>query len=267
MLRPFTIFLFSFGSLCTQVSHLYAHVSGDAFEKHSTDVVLDNWNPSVFDIHETTGIRMTADNNASKLYITKQDIQKRIMPGGMQIYMYIKAKKREGVFIEFPVQKIPQEIATHLSAKTTGDIQAFREQATGSMSFLKKTVSKNQQYDTALLAINLPNEINISFGWDERSVIFSEYELPFTRLGGKEALVSIPLSVGIKLKSTGITVPLPQPARIETSIISVAANSNQDSRISQDGGSVVSSNSLRSGMPPTKQGISEQTFWLKHEVY
>lgn len=273
MLKQFTILSLTFGLLYATGNRLHANAPGDTLVKHSTDAVLDDWDPSAFDIHEATGIRMAADNDAEKLYlalyIVNPDVQKRMMLSGMQLFVDTKAKKREGTFVEFPVQKTPQEIALHLSTKTQTpeEVQVFREQMTGGMLFLKKTGFKNQQFDTELQAINLPNEINISFGWDERSVMYIEYEIPFTRLGGKEALLNKPLSVGIKLKSAELMSSSSQPIRTETRIVAVPANSNQGGRISQGGGSVVSSSSLRSSMPPTKPGIPEQSFWLKHEVH
>jgi len=262
--------------MCAHSSTLYAHTSlRDTVIKHSTDAILDDWDPSAFDIHEASGIRMAADNDADKLYIamyiTNKDVQKRMMLGGMQLFVDTKAKKKEGTFIEFPIQKTPEEAAVfftgELPEKSPSDAEAFREKMAGSMLFLKKTGFKGQQFDTELQSINMPNEMMVSFGWDERSIMYIEYEIPLTKLGGKESLLHKSLSLGFKLKSIERVAPPNQPVRYETRLIGVPSNNPQGARLNQGGGSIVGSSNLRTSQPSPKPGISEQSFWLKHEVY
>lgn len=276
MSRYFTIVSLSIVLMCFHTRALYAHTPlRDTVIKHSTDAVLDDWDPSAFDIHEASGIRMAADNDADKLYIamyiTNKDVQKRMMLGGMQLFVDTKAKKRESTFVEFPVQKTPEEAAAfftgELTEKSASDAQAFREQMAGSMLFLKKTGFKGQQFDTELQSINMPNEIMVSFGWDERSIMYIEYEIPLSKLGGKESLLHKSLSLGFKLKSIERMAPPNQPIRYETRLIGVPVNGSQGVRLNQGGSNIAGTSNLRTGQPSPKPSISEQSFWLKHEVY
>jgi len=253
-------------------SNLHAHTSlRDTVIKHNTDAVLDDWDPSAFDIHEASGIRMAADNDANKLYIalyiTNKDVQKRIMLGGMQLLVDAKAKKRESTFVEFPVQKTPQELTQYFSSKTaeqtTADGRSFREQMAGTMLFLKKTGFKGQQYDTELQPINMPNEIMISFGWDERSIMYIEYEIPFTALGGKTSLTNKPLSVGIKLNAVNLPSAPEQPMRTSTKVIAMPLSAGPPSSANFG----TSTTGFRTNQPINQSTFPEQSFWLKHEVY
>lgn len=273
MPRHFTILSVIVILLCLQGKYLYAHtLSSDTVVKHSTDAVLDDWDPSAFDMHEASGIRLAADNDADKvylaLYITNKDVQKRIMLGGMHLFIDTKAKKRESTFIEFPVQKTPQEIAAYFSGKTaeqaTGDLQAFREQMAGSMLLLKKAGFKGQQYDVELQSINMPDEIRISFGWDERSIMYIEYEIPFTKLGGKASLLNKPLSVGLKLNAINLPSDADkQPMRTSTKVIAVPVSTGLPSSATFG----TSTTGFRTNQPINKSTFPEQFFWLKHEVY
>ena len=272
MSRYFTILSLSIVLMCFHSSALYAHTSlRDTVIKHSTDAVLDDWDPSAFDIHEASGIRMAADNDADKLYIalyiTNKDVQKRMMLGGMQLFVDTKAKKKEATFIEFPVQKTPQELVQYFSVKTAeqtaGDIQAFREQMAGSMLFLKKTGFKGQQFDSELQPINTPNEIMVSFGWDDRSIMFIEYEIPFNKLGGKESLFKKPLSVGLKLNAINLPTVPDQPTRTSTKVIALPMSNGLPSSATFG----TSTTGFRTNQPINKSTLPEQSFWLKHEVY
>ncbi len=272
MSRYFTILSLSIVLMCLHSSALHAYTSfPDTVIKHSTDAVLDDWDPSAFDIHEASGIRMAADNDADKLYIalyiTNKDVQKRIMLGGMHLFVDTKAKKKEGTFIEFPVQKTPQELIQYFSVKTAeqtaSDVQTFREQMTGSMLFLKKTGFKGQQYDTELQPINMPNEMIVSFGWDDRSIMYIEYEIPLNKLGGKESLLNKPLSVGLKLNAINLPAAPDQPMRTSTKVIAVPIGGGLPSSATFG----TSTTGFRTNQPINKSTFPEQFFWLKHEVY
>jgi hypothetical protein len=272
MSRYLTILSTMIVLMCLHSKDLHAHRSlPDTVIKHSTDAVLDDWDPSAFDIHEASGIRMAADNDTEKLYIalyiTNKDVQKRVMLGGMQLFIDTKAKKKEGTFIEFPVQKTPQELAQYFSVKTaeqsSSDVQTFREQMAGSMLFLKKTGFKGQQYDTELQPINTPNEIMVSFGWDDRSIMYIEYEIPFNKLGEKVSLVNKPLSVGIKLNAVNSPTPSEQPMRTSTKVIAMPLSAGPPSSANFG----TSTTGFRTNQPINKSTFPEQSFWLKHQIY
>ncbi len=270
MRRHFAILSLTVGLLFVVHKESSANVIADTVVKHSTDGVLDDWDPSAFDIHEASGIRMAADNDADKLYIAmyivNQDVQKRLMLGGMQLMIDTKAKKKENTYINFPIEKTGQEIAFHLSQKNTGtttDFQAFRDQLAEGMLFFKKTGFKGQQFDTELQAINLANEININFGWDERSVLFIEYEIPFTKLGDKATLQNKPITVGLKLAAINLPAASEQPMKVSTKVVAMPMNGGMPSSANFG----TSTTGFRTNQPINKSTIPEQTFWLKHQVY
>lgn len=270
MLRHFAILSLTVGLLLAAHKESNATITADTVVKHSTDGVLDDWDPSAFDIHEATGIRMAADNDADKLYvamyIVNQDVQKRLMLGGMQLMIDTKAKKKESTYINFPIEKTAQEIAVYLSPKntaTTNDFKVFRDQLSEGMLFLKKTGFKGQQFDTELQTINLPNEININFGWDERSVLFIEYEIPFSKLGDKANLLNKPITVGLKLAAVNLPAASDQPMKVSTKVIAMPMNGGMPSSANFG----TSTTGFRTNQPINKSTIPEQMFWLKHQIY
>jgi hypothetical protein len=253
MFRFTTIFLFFLSLSVIHASNVQANDACDTLPyKHTTNGELDDWDPASFDIHELSGIRFATENDKEKLYIAMyiidQSVQKRIAQAGMQVMIDVKGKKRESTYIEFPVKKDPltEMPASDLQAQN----QSFTERLAASMLFLKKKELAGRASD-----------IMLSFGWDERNVLYIEYEIPLKKLAAVENLVGKEISVGFKLNAQE-SLPLPPKpvtpiGSFNAKLVSVPAGSGPPA-------SRTTSTQNANPTPANKILQPQQLFWMKH---
>lgn len=264
MFRFTTIFLLFLSLSVTNASNVLANEACDTLPyKHTTNGELDDWDPASFDIHELSGIRFATENDKEKLYIamyiTDQSVQKRIAQAGMQVMIDAKGKKRESTYIEFPVRKDP------LSEMPASDLQAqnqsFTERLAASMLFLKKKGFRDQLQDIEMELAGRVSDIMLSFGWDERNVLYIEYEIPLKRIAAVENLVGKEITVGFKLNAQE-SLPLPPKpvtpiGSFNAKLVGVPAGS---------GPPVSRTTSTQNANPTPANKIlqPQQLFWMKH---
>lgn len=264
MFRFTTIFLLFLLLSVTYASDVLANEACDTLPyQHTTNGELDDWDPASFDIHELSGIRFATENDKEKLYIamyiTDQSVQKRIAQAGMQVMIDAKGKKRESTYIEFPVRKDP------LSEMPASDLQAqnqsFTERLAASMLFLKKKGFRDQLQDIEMELAGRVSDIMLSFGWDERNVLYIEYEIPLKRIAAVENLVGKEITVGFKLNAQE-SLPLPPKpvtpiGSFNAKLVGVPAGS---------GPPVSRTTSTQNANPTPANKIlqPQQLFWMKH---
>jgi hypothetical protein len=245
-------------------SHVQANDACDTLPyKHTTNGELDDWDPSSFDIHELSGIRFATENDKEKLYIAlyvvDQSVQRRIAQAGMLLMIDVKGKKRESTYIEFPVKKDP------LSEMPASDLQAqnqsFTERLAASMLFLKKKGFKDQLQDIEMELAGRASDIMLSFGWDERNVLYIEYEIPLKRLAAVENLVGKEITVGFKLNAQE---SLPLPSKPVTPVGSFSARLVGVPAGSGPPASRTTSTQNANPTPANKILQPQQLFWMKH---
>jgi hypothetical protein len=233
--------------------------------KHSTNGELDDWDPASFDIHELSGIRFATENDKEKLYIAMyiidQSVQKRIAQAGMLIMIDVKGKKRESTYIEFPVKKDP--LSEMPDPDLQGQNQSFTERLAASMLFLKKKGFKGQSQDIEMELAGTASDIMVSFGWDERNVLYIEYEIPLKRLAAVENLMSKEITVGFKLNAQE---SLPLPPKPVTPIGSFSARLVGVPAGSGPPSSRTTSNQNTNSAPANKILQPQQLFWMKHVI-
>jgi hypothetical protein len=232
--------------------------------KHITNGELDDWDPASFDIHEVSGIRFATENDKEKLYvamyIVNKSVQSRISQAGMQLMIDIKGKKRESTYIEFPVKKEP--LTASFNQNVQGQDQSFTDRLAASMLFLKKKGFKDQLQDIEIEPVGTASDIQLSFGWDERNILYIEYEIPFKRLALMEGLTGKEISVGFKLNAQE---SLPQPPSPAVPIGSFNAR-----LVAVPAGSMPPASSRTNGIQNSNAGSTnkilepQQLFWMKH---
>lgn len=231
--------------------------------KHTTDAVLDDWDPASFDVHDLSGIHMAIENDSEKLYIglyvTNKEVQRKLALAGMRMMIDIKGKKKENTYIEFPLQKDPQTAALAL-AETENTEKSIPDQLAKHMLFLKKKAFKNQLEETEIQAIASPSDMLLSFGWDEKSVLYMEYEIPFQKLADYTTLKNKEITVGFRINA--LEVPIPEPKQIitTTTLIAVPAGSVLPSNLRTNGNNRLDKN------PANKTVSTQQSFWMKHQI-
>ena len=266
MFRPLVILSIAMGISSSVLA--FSHTD-TVVKKHVTDAVLDDWQPQLFETHQGSGIKYAVQNSTDKLYlaiqVADQDVQRRIMLTGMYLFIDTKGKKKESTNIEFPIQKSVTEIAAFMPRRGSNnagfDSKAFRDQMIGSMLFLKRTGFIGQQTETELQSIDLPNEISLSFGWDESNIMYIEYEVPLSRLGTAEALINKNISLGFELRAVDLSSSFSaQPVQTTTRIVAVPAGTRPSSNSRTGGGD------FRANQASSNSNISKQSFWIKHQM-
>jgi hypothetical protein len=231
--------------------------------QHTTNGELDDWDPASFDIHEPSGIRFATENDKEKLYVAmyiiNPSIQKRICNTGMQLMIDAKGKKRESTYIEFPIKK---EGLTDIPAyDTQGQDQSYTERLAASMLFLKKRGFKDQTQEIEMAPVGAASDIALAFGWDERNILYIEYEIPLKRLAVAESLIGKEMMVGFKLNSQESLPEQPKPVTrvgsFDARLVAVPAGSGPPATRTAN---AIPSNSTSGN----KISAPQQLFWLKH---
>ncbi|MBL0883904.1 MAG: hypothetical protein IBJ16_11260 [Chitinophagaceae bacterium] len=264
MFRNINIFLFFLTlSVFGMVNVQATNVCDTLPIKHITNGELDDWDPASFDIHDLSGIRFAAENDKTKLYVAMYimdpSLQKRMALAGMQLLIDVKGKKRESTYIEFPVKKDP--LSELPAPDLEGQNTSFTERLAAGMLLLKKKGFKDQSQEIEMELIGTESDILLSFGWDERNVLYIEYEIPLKRLAITEDFIGKEIMVGFKLNAQE---SLPQPPKAVTQIgsfnarlVGVPAGSGPPSARTTG---AQNSNSP----PPNKILQPQQIFWMKH---
>ncbi len=263
MFRHTTIFLLFLSACMIRVYDVHANNVKDTIPlQHVTNGELDDWDPASFDIHDLTGIRFATENDKEKLYVAIYimdiSVQKRISQAGMHLLIDIKGKKRESTYIEFPVKKEP------LSEIPTSDVQdqgqSFTERLAAGMLFLKKRGFKDQIQDTEMELVGTTTDIKVAFGWDERNVLYIEYEIPLKRVAA-EGLIGKEITVGFKLNAQESLAQLPKPVTpvgsFNARLVAVPAGSGPPA-------SRTTINQNTNSTPSNKIVQPQQLFWMKH---
>ncbi len=264
MNRPTIILLLSICSFFCKLSNTSAKGIHDTIPvKHSTDAVLDDWDPSSFDLHEPSGIHMAIENDTEKLYVamyvTKREVQKILALAGVRLLIDVKGKKKEATYIEFPLQKDPQTAALAI-AEMENNESGNPDQLSKHMFLLKKNGFKNQLQETEIQAITAPTDIQISFGWDEKSVLYIEYEIPFKSITDYTTLKNKEITVGFKINALEVPPPEPKSVVTTTKIVAIPVGSISPSNFRTP------SNRDFSKVATTKALSQQQSFWMKHQV-
>src|ERR1044071_1017368 len=179
LLAVFALFILSFGSKHT-IKNSSAKKDTAAIT-HTLDGLVDEWPADKFTLDEPTHIKYAVDNDAQNLYVAmvvpEFGTQIKMMRNGMELYLDVKGKKKEGKGVEFPVKGEPMGGGFN-SGNQMGNQQ---NNGTGERgSFDKKAM--RSRYALNLLALKLfgftddpepqkqgltqEGSVNISFSWD-----------------------------------------------------------------------------------------------------
>ena len=264
MFRHTTIFLLFLSLSIIRVADVQAKGAYDTLlYKHITNGELDDWDPASFDIHELSGIRFATENDKEKLYIAMyimdQSVQKRISQAGMLLMIDMKGKKKESTFIEFPVKKDP--LSEIPATDVQGQDQSYIERLAASMLFMKKRGFKDQSQEIEMELVGTTSDIMLAFGWDEKNVLYIEYEIPLKRLAAVENLIGKEITVGFKLNAQE---SLPQPPKPVTQIGSFNARIVAVPAGSAPPTSRTTGNQTNNATPANKILQPQQLFWMKH---
>jgi len=180
---------------------------------HSLDGKLTEWPAQKIDTDLATQMKYAIDNDAQYLYIAvaipTPRLQMRIMRQGMELYLDLKAKKKEGRGVEFPVARdagLDNSLMSNRNDQATGQetpaqkkakMKAMRASLALNLASMKLFGFTNVHSDEQ--GLQMAGSVNIAFAWDSADVMGIEYRIPLSLLEPSQPLSQKEISIGWKL--------------------------------------------------------------------
>ena len=217
---------------------------------HLLDGIVTEWPAEKFMTDKPTKMAYAVDNNNETLFlainIADQNVQKRIMQEGLNLYIDTKGKKKESRGIEFPVKM-----------ETLASIEYMKLFGFGSG-------------ETGMVSIRSEGTANIAIAWDSSFVMHIEYTIPLKMLEETVAeLNNKRISIGWKLEQSEIPVMTNQTTtsspRVVTQVVSVPAGTRPSGNRS---GPNLNTNVSSINNTPGGQSTSSkaQSIWTSHTI-
>ena len=251
---------------------------------HTQDGLVSEWPDSSFQSDKGTNIRYAADNDGQNLYVAMKipdfRMQMKMMRMGMNFYIDLKGKKKEGRGIEFPIKRENEGgfgggggFGNNQNNQSNQGNDQNQQGGNQQRGFDKKAM--RSRFAIYMLSMKLfgftddesaPQELqkegsaNLNYSWDSTDVMYIEYLVPLKLLGDAASLNQKTISIGWKIN--GIDIP--------SNATPPVANAPSTSRRGGSGGSPNQGNSSNGGGPNQfnmDKGMEEQSFWTKYTFH
>lgn len=206
---------------------------------HLLDGKLTEWPTDKFITDKATKMAYAVDNNNEILFlaisVADQNIQKKIMQEGLNLYIDTKGKKKENRGIEFPMKM-----------ETIASIESMKLFGFGGG-------------EPVVQSIKTEGTANIAITWDSVFVMHIEYAIPLSMLEQPVAdLNNKKINIGWKLEDGGIPATTIQTVTTTTRVVGVPSGSRPSNNRSV---SNVNNN-------PALQSSSNksQSVWTSHTI-
>ncbi|HEY7162354.1 MAG TPA: hypothetical protein VH815_13900, partial [Acidobacteriota bacterium] len=203
--------LFSFHPTQPPINYLQI----DTTINHLLDGKLNEWPAQKFETDPATQFKYAFDNDKQNLYLVLSIAsfreQMKVMHQGMDLYLDLKDKKKEGKGIEFPVKREQSAADMLMNYRSQGNenaeqespeqrkaaMRAMRaEMALGLSSMKVFGFSEDKSEEQGLI---MPGSANIAFAWDSTDAMNIEYKIPLSFFGGASSLDQKDISLGWKV--------------------------------------------------------------------
>lgn len=178
---------------------------------HQLDGATSEWPDEKFATDKETNIKYALDNDAEKLFIAMRipDTRMQMKMGrqGMNLYIDLKGKKKEGKGIEFPVKSEGGGLGNQ--GNNDQDKQGNDRQSGFDMNGMRSSIAMNLLFlklfgftdaEPANQGLQTENSANIAFSWDSSNVMHIEYAIPLTMLDANiSSLSQKNISIGWKI--------------------------------------------------------------------
>jgi hypothetical protein len=239
---------------------------------HVTDGLTSEWPDEKFETDKGTGIKYAIDNDAQKMFLALRipdfRAQLKMSRLGMNLYIDLKGKKKEGRGIEFPVkregggfsgggfsnQRSNQEDQQGNDQSRKPDMKAIRGSMALNLIFMRLFgFTDGEPTDQGLM---MEGTANIAFNWDSSNVMHIEYAIPLKMLDENiPSLNQKNISVGWKIN--GVEVP--------TATNSTIGNGGGGGRGGGGrGGGLTGGSGNRPSQADMDKMMQEQNFWTKY---
>jgi hypothetical protein len=244
---------------------------------HVLDGGIGEWPMEKFEEDKTTSIKYSVDNDAQNLYVAmiipQFPTQMKMMRQGMELYIDIKGKKKEGRGIEFPVKSENTDFSGGSGFQNNnqqGDQQkgprTFDKKEARSRYalnlFALKLFGFNDETEPAKQGLTLEGSVNIGFSWDSSDVMYVEYTIPFSILD-KSSLNQKIISIGWKLNGMDATSG---SSFATSSTIRMVAVPSSGSRPINNRAPTTNTTSNRPSQQDMDNLMKEQYFWTKYTI-
>lgn len=246
----FSLLVFSLFGKSPAITFSIANQTDTTIVAHLLDGIVTEWPTEKFITDKATKIEYAVDNNIETLFlalnIPDQNVQKRIMQEGLNLYIDTKGKKKENRGIEFPVKM-----------DNLASIEYMKLFGFGSG-------------EPGMRSIRSEGTANIAIAWDSSFVMHIEYTIPLKMLEEKAAeLNNKMISIGWKLEQSEMPVmnnqTAPSSPRVVTQVVSVPAGTRPSgNRIGPNANSSVSSINNNPGGQSTSG--KAQSVWTSHTI-
>ena len=179
-------------------SHMLVIIMNDTVPSvHTTDGLANEWKMDMFYSDHDTTVFTAIDNDDNALYailaIPEFSMQSKLMRNGMKLFIDLKAKKKTGHGVEFPIS---EEVNNFIKSNFSGTSreEAGQSQQDGKKQYDKKMLRQIMSLGMVSMKIfgftavgneqglKIPGSINIAFKWDTNDVMHIEYSIPFKLL-------------------------------------------------------------------------------------
>lgn len=184
--------------------------------QHTQDGKLLEWPSEKFTVDNDTKLKYAIDNDSRNLYVAllipDYGTQMKMMRTGMTIYIDLKAKKKEGRGIEFPVKPDKGETFTPTEgarpARNDGEEQdaskrnTYRIMMRNSMAIKQLNTIKIFGFgesDPVQQVLDVPGSIQVTYKCDTAEAMEIEYRIPLSLLGDAASLHEKLISIGCKI--------------------------------------------------------------------
>ncbi|MCW3118237.1 MAG: hypothetical protein JWM28_2319, partial [Chitinophagaceae bacterium] len=172
----------------------------------------NEWPAAGFETDLGTDIKYAIDNDGANLYmamnIANEGIQLKIMRMGMNMYIDLKGKKKEGRGITFPVKEEKKADETQSVIKEESEARNNPQKKLQDKKVMRSMMALHQIYMKIFgfegsgsqdQGLSMPGSINVAFSWDSLDVLHIEWLVPLKMLGDISSLDQKEISVGWKL--------------------------------------------------------------------
>ena len=179
---------------------------------HKEDGHTNEWPVTKFETDLGTDIKYAIDNDGTNLYmamnISNEGIQMKILRMGMDMYVDLKGKKKEGRGITFPIKEEKKAADNEPVNKEVPVEKSSPQKKLLDKKIMRSTMTLHQVYMKVFgfegsrsqdQGLSMPGSINVAFSWDTLDVMHIEYLVPLKMLGDLSSLKDKEISIGWKL--------------------------------------------------------------------
>ena len=208
------------------------------------DGIVTEWPAEKFMTDKATRIEYAVDNNKEALFLAlnvrDQNVQKRIMQEGLNLYVDTKGKKKENKGIEFPVRV--EGIASIENIKLFGFSGG----------------------EPNVQSLKTDGSANVAIAWDSSFVMHIEYTIPLKMLEEKVAdLNNKKISIGWKVNENttppNTTQTVPTPVGTTTRLVGVPAGTRPPVNTR-------TVSNVNNSPAPQSNSNKSQSVWTSHTI-